>query len=62
MISSCCPGDFNHDGNLNPDDLADFISCYFDQPPCPFADFNGDGIINPDDLSDYINAFFAGCP
>ena len=56
-----CPADFNGDGATDPDDLSDYISCYFEQPPCPGADFNLDGDINPDDLSDYINAYFAGC-
>ncbi|MGD9689828.1 MAG: S8 family serine peptidase [Phycisphaerales bacterium] len=56
-----CPADFNGDGNLDPDDLGDFINCYFSMPPCPGADFNGDANIDPDDLGDFINAYFAGC-
>lgn len=57
-----CPSDFNCDGERNPDDLGDYINCYFAQPPCPDADFNTDGDVNPDDLGDYINSFFApGC-
>ncbi len=56
-----CLGDFNNDGNLDPDDLADYINCFFGVPPCPRADFNGDGLTDPDDLADYINAFFTGC-
>ncbi|MGD9691007.1 MAG: hypothetical protein AB7K52_11790 [Phycisphaerales bacterium] len=57
-----CAADFNADGNLDPDDLGDYINCYFSQPPCPMADFNADGNIDPDDLGDFINAYFAGCP
>ena len=57
-----CGADFNLDGSLDPDDLADFIACYFTQPPCPAADLTGDGTIDPDDLADYIAAYFAGCP
>jgi len=57
-----CPADFNGDGNLDPDDLSDYISCFFAQPPCPRADFSNDGITDPDDLADYIGAFFGGCP
>ncbi|MBL8758166.1 MAG: OmpA family protein, partial [Phycisphaerae bacterium] len=49
------------DGNLDPDDLADYIACFFDTPPCPAADLSGDGTIDPDDLSDYIGLFFVGC-
>jgi len=56
-----CPADFNHDGSLDPDDLADYIGCYFSVPPCSGADFNGDTVVDPDDLADYIGAFFAGC-
>jgi len=57
-----CAADFNADGVINPDDLADFIGCYFGQPTCPQADFNADGEVNPDDLADFIGAYFAGCP
>lgn len=60
--STGCIADFNGDGDLNPDDLGDFINCYFEAPPCAGADFNLDGGIDPDDLGDYINVYFAGCP
>ena len=53
------PADFNGDGEVNPDDLADYIGAYFSQPADPRADFNGDGEINPDDLADYIGAYFS---
>ncbi|MGD9688813.1 MAG: hypothetical protein AB7K52_02360 [Phycisphaerales bacterium] len=56
-----CVADFNMDGNLDPDDLGDFINCFFSMPPCGQADFNHDGNVDPDDLGDFINAFFAGC-
>jgi len=58
VIVPCVP-DFNGDGNLDPDDLADAIGCYFDSF-CPF-DFNGDTNEDPDDLADYIAAYFGGC-
>ncbi|MGD9691009.1 MAG: hypothetical protein AB7K52_11780 [Phycisphaerales bacterium] len=57
-----CAADFNGDGSLDPDDLGDYINCYFSQPPCPMADFNADGNVDPDDLGDFINAYFTGCP
>jgi len=62
-IQACttCPADFNQDGELNPDDLADYIGAYFAQPAGAGSDFNLDGETNPDDLADYIGAFFAGC-
>jgi hypothetical protein len=60
-----CAADFNADGFLNPDDLSDFITCFFLEVQfpgtCPQADFNADAFVNPDDLSDYITAFFLGC-
>jgi len=57
-----CAADFNADGDLNPDDLADFIGAYFSVPAPATADFNGDGDVNPDDLADFIGIYFAGCP
>ncbi len=62
VVRPACRADFNTDGNLDPDDLSDYIACFFSQPPCPQGDFNSDGNIDPDDLSDYIGAFFSGCP
>ncbi len=56
-----CAADFNDDGSLDPDDLSDFIACYFATRPCADADFSGDGNTDPDDLSDYIAAYFTGC-
>ncbi|MGD9690159.1 MAG: nidogen-like domain-containing protein [Phycisphaerales bacterium] len=55
-----CPIDFNGDGDINADDLGDFINCYFSVPPCDGADFNNDSDVNADDLGDYINAYFSG--
>jgi hypothetical protein len=57
-----CAADFNNDGNVDPDDLADFITCFFldIQFPgfCADADFNGDTFRDPDDLADFITTFF----
>jgi hypothetical protein len=62
LCPSTCPLDFNGDGTVDPDDLSDYISCYFSLPPCAQADFNSDGNTDPDDLSDYIAGYFgAGC-
>ncbi|MBL8758965.1 MAG: hypothetical protein JNK35_11105 [Phycisphaerae bacterium] len=60
--------DFNNDGNIDPDDLSDFIAGYFALPSAPETDLNCDGVIDPDDLSDYLGLFFgvpppaAACP
>src|SRR5262249_7266009 len=57
-----CSADFHNDGAINPDDLSDFITCFFLQVQfpgdCSHADFNSDGFVNPDDLSDFITTFF----
>ncbi len=63
-LSPCqpaCAADFNHDGNVDPDDLSDYIAAYFSTPPAAGADWNADGNIDPDDLSDYIGSYFGGC-
>ncbi|MGD9689962.1 MAG: hypothetical protein AB7K52_09955 [Phycisphaerales bacterium] len=56
-----CLADFNQDGSVDPDDLGDFINCYFSVPPCDGADINGDLNVDPDDLGDFINIYFGGC-
>lgn len=56
-----CPADFDGSGTVDPDDLADYIACYFSSPPCDRADFDGSGSVDPDDLSDFIAGFFLGC-
>ncbi|MBL8756809.1 MAG: hypothetical protein JNK35_00080 [Phycisphaerae bacterium] len=56
-----CPADFDASGTLDPDDLSDFIACYFSSPPCDRADFDAGGTPDPDDLADFIAAYFAGC-
>ncbi len=60
-----CRPDLNGDGNLDPDDLADFIACYFAEAAapgaCAAADYNGIAPADPDDLADYIAAYFGGC-
>ena len=57
-----CLSDFNHDGNVDPDDIADFVACYFSEVAipgnCPAADFNGFDGVNPDDLGDFIAVYF----
>jgi hypothetical protein len=62
---SGCAADFNGDSFLNPDDLSDYITCFFLQVQfpgtCADADFNEDGFVNPDDLSDFVTGFFIGC-
>jgi hypothetical protein len=56
-----CRPDFNQDGVLNPDDLADYIAAFFSVPPALGSDYDDSGSVDPDDLADYIADFFAGC-
>lgn len=62
VFTVSCPADFNGDTVVNPDDLSEFITCFFlnAQVPgsCDQADFNGDGFVDPDDLSEFITSFF----
>jgi hypothetical protein len=64
LVRASCLADFNHDGLLNPDDLSEFITCFFLQLQfpgfCPSGDFNQDELLNPDDLSEFITSFFLG--
>jgi hypothetical protein len=57
-----CGADVDGNGVVNPDDLADFIACYFSVPPCGVADFDLNGVVNPDDLADFIAVYFGVCP
>lgn len=61
----CCPADFNQDTEVNADDLADYVNCFFSPAPfaaeCSRVDFDADGLVTPDDLASYVSAFFAGC-
>ena len=56
-----CASDFNADGTVDPDDLADFVTAFFTVPPDVRTNVDGNGTVNPDDLADFINAFFTGC-
>src|SRR5262249_15583862 len=65
LSSPSCLGDFNHDGDVNPDDIADFIACYFGEigapGSCPAADFNTIEGVNPDDIADFLAVYFSPC-
>lgn len=58
-----CPADFNRDGAVSADDLADYINAYFaateGNAGAEFAaDFNRDEVVNADDLGDFVNGYF----
>lgn len=58
LLKPPIPGDINHDGVVNVDDLLAVINAW---GPCPAppaicpADVNGDGVVNVDDLLAVIN-------
>ncbi len=54
-----CLADFNRDGEVNSQDLFDFVAAFFES--LPSADFNMDGEPNSQDFFDFIGAFFSGC-
>lgn len=56
-----CPADFNGDGLVDPDDLSNFISAFFANPPANISDFDCSGTVDPDDLSDFLTRYFSGC-
>jgi cytochrome c peroxidase len=56
-----CVADYDLSGFLTPDDLADYIACYFSAPACDRSDIDGNGATDPDDLADFISLFFGGC-
>ncbi|MFN0012566.1 MAG: cytochrome-c peroxidase [Phycisphaerales bacterium] len=57
-----CTVDFDNSGQLDSDDIGDFITTYFGGGGQYFQrDFNADGSVNPDDLGDYITGYFMGC-
>ena len=58
-----CRIDVNQDGSVDPDDLSDFITGYFSNPPDPLTNWEGyyQQWPSPDDLASFITDFFAGC-
>ncbi|MGD9690705.1 MAG: hypothetical protein AB7K52_13560 [Phycisphaerales bacterium] len=56
-----CEADFDADGDVDADDLGDYINAYFGAAPGGEVDTDGSGELNADDLGDFINAFFSGC-
>lgn len=56
-----CAPDLNADGEINADDFAAFLECYFAGNPCEEAEFTDDSVLDADDLAEFIGAYFAGC-
>lgn len=55
-----CIADFNGNGQVEVQDLFDFLNEWFGGNLA--ADVDNDGMLEVQDIFDYLNAFFAGCP
>ena len=59
FLTGYCELDFNNDQVVNPDDLGDFITAYFEESIFrSVCDYNRDGVVNPDDLGDFITDYY----
>ncbi|HMN40775.1 MAG TPA: CRTAC1 family protein [Phycisphaerales bacterium] len=54
---SPCPGDWNAGGELNVQDIFDFLNDWF----AGGGDFDASGTSSIQDIFDFLNAWFAGC-
>jgi enterochelin esterase-like enzyme len=54
-----CPADHNADGDVNSQDLFNFLAAFFVADP--IADFTADGTVNSQDFFEYLGAFFVPC-
>jgi hypothetical protein len=54
-----CPADFNGSGNLNVQDIFDYLSAWFAGDLG--ADFNRSGSLNVQDIFDFLSGWFSGC-
>ena len=54
-----CDGDFNRDGNVNTQDVLDFLNAW--NADDADADINGDGSIDILDVLDFLNIWNAAC-
>lgn len=54
-----CPGDFNGQGGVTPQDIFDFLNAYFAVDPA--ADVNGSDDVSVQDIFDFLGAYFVPC-
>ncbi len=58
-LPGCCKADFNQGGQVNIQDIFDFLAAWFSGSPS--ANFNGVNGINIQDIFDFLAAWFVGC-
>jgi hypothetical protein len=58
-LPGCCKADFNQSGQVNVQDIFDFLAAWFANGAG--ADFNGTGGITVQDVFDFLAAWFVGC-
>lgn len=54
-----CYADYNQSGELDNDDIFDFMNAWF--AGNPNTDFNGNGTLEIQDFFDFLNSWFSGC-
>jgi hypothetical protein len=59
-VITSCPGDFNHDGQVDFFDYLDFVAAFNAEDRS--ADFNGDAQVDFFDYLDFVQAFGIPCP
>lgn len=56
---AACAADFNGSGDINVQDIFDYLAAWFTSTPA--ADVNGDGATNVQDIFAFLSRWFAGC-
>lgn len=65
VVQVCyCPGDLNHDGEKNGEDIQAFVNCILQGGDCTCADVNQVGGINIGDVAPFVADLLTGaaCP
>jgi hypothetical protein len=59
--AATCPADYDHNGHIEPADVAAFVNTWFTslQSGTLAGDFDGNGRIEPADVAAFVNAWFA---
>lgn len=55
-----CPGDLNHDGLRNGNDVQQFVNCILSSGDCSCADVDLIGGVNTHDVAQFVTDLLAG--